>query len=162
MERTDFYGELIFFSAIAGGFAAPLKTIFHRFLTIPGLFSTYYDQFTFYLIHGHSPMKGVWSWVFGEIGDIVLGAFLGIILGLWLKFSRPKFHWWIGLTFGLGVWFITLALGNVLQIIKPGTISPPALLGHLLSMLIYGVNFVLAACYWKPLKKRIKINPFST
>ncbi len=156
MDRSNFPGELIFFSAIAGGFAAPLKAVFHRLLTIPGLFSTYYDRFSSFLIYGNSSLKGLWSWVFGEIGDIVLGSFLGIILGLWLKYSRPKFHWWIGLTFGLGIWFTTLALGNVLQIIKPETISPPALLGHLLSMLIYGINFVLVARYWKPLKNRIK------
>lgn len=57
--------------------------------------------------------------------------------------------------FGLVMWFATLFIGNLLQIIDLKSITPPSLLGHMLTMLIYGVNFVLIAHYWKPLKKLI-------
>jgi hypothetical protein len=157
MEKSSFLGELIFFSAIAGGFAAPAKALFHHFMMIPGLFSSYYDKLTFFLIHGHYPIKGIWNWIFGEMGDIVIGAFFGIILGLWLRISRRKYHWWIGLVFGFGMWFVTLTFGNLTQVVTAAKVSPLGLFSHLLSMLIYGVNFVWAAHSWKPLKNRIQI-----
>jgi hypothetical protein len=158
VEKSKYLGELILFSAIAGGFAAPVRTLFHHFLMIPGLFSSYYDNLTFFLIHGHYPLNGFWNWVFGELGDIVIGALFGIILGLWLRSSRPKYHWWIGLIFGVGMWFMTLAFGNLTQVVKADKVSTLGLFSHLLSMLIYTVNFVLSVRYWKPLKTRIQID----
>jgi hypothetical protein len=74
------------FSIIFTGGPLPGK-LFHRFV-IPGLFSNYYDRLTFFLIHGHYPISGVWNWIFGELGDIVIGAFFGKIIAIPLALMK--------------------------------------------------------------------------
>lgn len=150
--KSDYPGELVFFSAIAGGVAALIKLLVHHVFMWLKLSSPFYTTLNAYLIHGHFHTKGIIESVFGEMGDISFGAIFGIILGFWLAKSRPKYHWWIGLGYGVGIWFITLALGNLTKLIKPDETSSWSLFAHLLAMLTFGVFFVLATRFWEPLK----------
>lgn len=155
MKDGRFLGELILFSAVAGAIAALLKLLVHHIFIWLGLAKGFYNMMTAYLTHGHYHVEGVIEWLFGKIADISIGAIFAIILGFWLRFSRPKYHLWIGLGFGLGIWFASLAFGNLTKIIKDDMTDPWSLFAHLVAMSTFGVSFVLLARFWKPLKDRI-------
>lgn len=156
MKESDFRGELMFFSAIAGAVAAMVKTLVHHaflLLNVPML----YGMITAYLTHGHLKVENFSEWIFSALADMTLGALFGIALGFWLKSSRPKYHWWIGLGYGFGLWFITLSFANLTKIIKDTMTTPISLFAHLIAMITYGLFFVLACRFWKPLRNRIEV-----
>lgn len=155
MKDGRFWGELIFFSAIAGAVAALIKLLVYHIFMLLGLAKGFYIMLTAYFIHGHHHVKGFSEWVFGEMGDMAIGGIFAVILGFWLRFSRPKYHLWIGLVFGLGIWFVSLAFGNLTKIIKPDMTDSWSLFAHLLAMSTFGASFVLITRVWKPLKERI-------
>ncbi|MCL6591443.1 MAG: hypothetical protein K6U80_16015 [Firmicutes bacterium] len=159
MRKSDYPGELAFFSAIAGAVAAPVKLLVHHAFMWAGLTTGFYDELNSRLIHGHYQQKGFADMIFVEFGDIAIGAFFGFILGFWLRASRLKYHWGIGLSAGFGIWFLTMSFGNLTRIIKPEMTSPWELFAHLLAMLTFGILFVLATRFWKPLKRRIDSVP---
>ncbi|MGE5558704.1 MAG: hypothetical protein ACM3WV_08840 [Bacillota bacterium] len=148
-------GELIFFSALAGTAAAPAKMLVHHIFEWAGLAVPFYTRVTVFLIHGHfHPMELAGS-VFGELGDMTIGALFGVLLGWWLQWSRPKYHWWIGAVFGVAVWFFTLSFGNLTGIIKAEQTEPWSLFAHFLAMISFGLFVVLLTRIWKPLKERL-------
>jgi hypothetical protein len=155
LKEQDYPGDLIFLSAIVGAIAAPIKLLFHHIFMWLNLSSGFYNELTAYLVHGHHAAKGMAEMIFAEMGDIAIGAGLGIILGLWLKNAHPKYHWWIGLGYGIGIWFLTLVFGNLTKIIKPEMTTPWSLFAHLLAMFLYGLLFVLATKIWSPLRKKV-------
>lgn len=156
MKNSDFPGELALFCAIAGAVAAFLKSLIHHIFEWVGHTVDFYDMITAYLTHGHHKVEGLSEWIFSEIGDLVLGALFAIILGFWLKNSRAKYHWWIGLGYGFGVWFASLVLGNLTKILERNMTNPLSLFAHLIAMIAYGLLFVGACRLWKPLRKRIE------
>lgn len=156
MKDIEYPGELLFFSAIAGGIAAPLKFLVHQIFVLLKLATPFYTATTTYLIHGHRVPGGFVESIFAELGDMAVGAVFGIILGLWLARNRPKYHWWIGLGFGFGIWFLSLALGNLTKLIKDPETTSWSLFAHFLSMLTFSALFVLATRVWKPLKERVE------
>lgn len=153
--NDHYWGDLIFFSGIAGALAAPIKRFFHHLFVWAKLAAPFYSDLNAYLIHGHHKITGVIENIFAEMGDMMIGALFGIILGFWLKHSRPKLHWGIGLGFGFGIWFISLVFGNLTKIIRPGQTSDWSLASHLIGMQIFGLLFVVATKIWKPLRERI-------
>lgn len=157
MKESDYPGELAFFSAIAGAVAAPIKLLVHHAFMWAGLASGFYDELNMVLIHGHHESKGFFNMLFVEFGDIAIGALFGIFLAFWLKASRPKYHWGIGLGSGFGIWFFSLAFGNLTKIIKPEMTTPWSLFAHLLAMLTFGILIVLATRFWKPLRSRVEM-----
>ncbi|MGE5605339.1 MAG: hypothetical protein ACM3YE_06575 [Bacteroidota bacterium] len=157
MKESDFRGELMFFSAIAGAVAAMVKTLVHQafhLLNVPML----YGEITAYLTHGHLKVENFSEWIFSAFADMTLGALFGIVLGFWLKSSRPKYHWWIGLGYGFGIWFITLSFANLTKIIEKTMTTPISLFSHLSAMIIYGLFFILACRFWEPLRSRIEMS----
>jgi hypothetical protein len=156
--KGNYSGELVLFSAITGAIAAPIKLIVHHVFMWTGLSSKFYDMLTAYLVHGHHRVKGIGEWIFGELGDIAIGALFGVFLGFWLKKSRPRYHWWIGLGYGFGIWFGSLSFGNLTKIIEKSMTDPWSLFAHLFAMLTYGVVFVFASKIWKPLRERVENN----
>ena len=155
--KSEYPGELIFFCAIAGGVAALIKLLVHHVFVWLKLAGLFYIALNAYLIHGHFPAKGISEMIFVEIGDMTVGAFFGMILGFWLAKSRLKYHWWIGLGYGFGIWFMSLAFGNLTKLIKPDETTNWSLFAHLLAMLTFGVLFVAATKLWGPLKSRLAI-----
>lgn len=156
MKESDFPGELMFFSAIAGAIAAMVKSLVHsifHLLKAPAI----YEKITAYLTHGHYKVVHFSELIFSALGDMTLGALFAIILGLWLKSSRPKYHWWIGLGYGIGIWFMSLVFGNLTNIIKENITTPISLFSHLVAMITFGLFFVLACRFWKPLRNRIEM-----
>lgn len=154
MKESNFPGELIFFSAIAGSVAAFVKSLVHHFFTLFDV-PMIYALITAYLTHGHFKIEGFSEWIFSILGDMTLGALFGILLGIWLKSSRTEYHWWIGLGYGFGIWFASLAFGNLTKIIEPKLTTPLSLFSHLVSMIVFGVLFVLFCRLWKPLRSRL-------
>lgn len=155
MKAADYSGELAFFSSIAGAVASIVKSlIYHIFIWI-GLSNTFYDMLNAFFTHGHHTTESFIEWLFSAMSDIAIGAFFGIFLGFWLKHSRSKYHWWIGIGYGFGIWFLTLAFGNLTKIIRSDMTDPGSLFTHLIAMLSYATLFVLATKIWKPLLKRI-------
>jgi hypothetical protein len=157
LKESDYPGELAFFSAVAGAVAAPIKLLVHHVFVWTGLATGFYSRLTAYLTHGHYQTEGFVEKMFSELADVAFGAVFAIILGFWLKSSRPKYHWWIGLGYGFGIWFLSLAFGNLTKIIKNNMTDPWSLFAHLLAMNTYGLLFVLACRYWKPLRNRIEM-----
>jgi hypothetical protein len=157
LMKSDYPGELMFFSAIAGGIVSLIKLLVHHIFMWLKLAEPFYTTLNAYLIHGHFHIKGFIESIFAEMGDISIGAIFGILLGFWLAKSRLKYHWWIGLSYGFGIWFLTLSLGNLTKLIKPDETTPWSLFAHLLAMLTFGVLFVLATRFWEPLKSRLAI-----
>lgn len=155
MKESDYPGELILFSAITGAVVALLKLLVHHVFVWTGLAAGFYNMMTAYLTHGHHTVEGMAELIFGEMADMAIGALFGVLLGFWIRSCRPKYHWWIGLGFGFGIWFASLAFGNLTKIIKPEMTTPWSLLAHLLAMLSYGTLFILASRLWRPLKNRI-------
>jgi hypothetical protein len=155
--KSDYPGDFLFFCAIAGGIAAPLKLLVLHAFVWAKLAKPFYMNVTAYLTHGHMQTTGFIEGAFAELGDIAFGAAFGIILGLWLKHSRFQYHWWIGLGYGLGIWFASLAFGNLTKIIKPDMTDNWSLFALLLAMLTFGLLFVLATRLWGPLKNRLAI-----
>lgn len=98
MRKVDCLGELVLFSAVVGAIAAPTKTLAFHLFVWAGLAKPFYMMLTAYFVHGHITTNGIIDFLFGEMGDISIGALFGIILGFWLKNSRTKYHWWIGKT----------------------------------------------------------------
>jgi hypothetical protein len=157
MKNSNYPGELALFSATAGAVAALIKLLVHHIFVWTGLAHGFYNMLTAYLTHGHYTIEGFMEWIFGEMADMALGALFAIVLGFWLKNSRPKYHWGIGLGFGFGVWFASLAFGNLTKIIKTDMTDPWSLFAHFLAMLTYGLFFVLACRFWRPLRNRIEM-----
>lgn len=155
--KSDYPGEFIFFSAIAGGVAAPLKMLVLHAFVWAKLAKPLYMHVTAFLIHGHMQSTSFIEVVFAELGDIAFGAAFGIILGLWLKHSRFQYHWWIGLGYGFGIWFASLSFGILTKIVKSNMTDNWSLFAFLLSMLAYGLLFVFATRIWEPLKNRLTI-----
>lgn len=155
MRRIDYPGELILLSAFAGAIAAPIKLLVHHFFVWPGLAKPFYMELTAYLIHGHMTTEGIIEFLFGEIGDMSIGALFGVILGFWLKISRKKYHLWISLGYGIGIWFFSLFFGNLTKLLNPEMTDPWSLFAHLVAMLTYSILFFIATKIWKPLRIRI-------
>lgn len=153
--KLKYPGELVFFSVIAGGIASPLKLIVHHIFEWTGLATPFYSHLITFLIHGHRGQMNFIDSVFAGMGDIALGAIFGIVLAFWLLKSRPQYHWWIGLGYGFGLWFISLVFGNLLKIIEKSQTTQWALLAHLLAMITFGLLFVLMTRVWKLLKRRL-------
>jgi hypothetical protein len=156
LKESNYPGELALFGAIAGAVAAPIKLLVHHAFMWAGLASGFYTDLNTMLIHGHNKAEGFVDQIFVEFGDMAIGALFGIFLAFWLKASRPKYHWGIGLGSGFGIWFLSLAFGNLTKIIKPEMTSPWSLFAHLLAMFTFGILIVLAARFWKPLKSRVE------
>lgn len=155
MSNRDFPGDFILYSAIAGAVAAPIKSLVHHIFMWTGLAKEFYVMLTAFLVHGHHEVSGFWNRLFGELGDVAIGALFAIILALWLKYSHPRLHLWIGLGYGFGLWFASLAFGNLTKLIEDDMTDPWSLFAHLLAMLTFGALIVLASRYWRPLKERI-------
>lgn len=155
MREVEHPGELVFFSTIAGAIAAPIKLIAHHLFVWTGLAKPFYMMLTASMVHGHMTTNNIVDFLFGELGDMSIGALFGIILGIWLKISRTKYHWWIGISYGVGIWFLSLAFGNLTKSIKSTMTDPWSLFAHLVAMLTFSVLFVVATKIWKPLKVRI-------
>jgi hypothetical protein len=153
--KTHYNGELLLFSSIVGGVVGLLKSLIHFIFSWLKLAPNFYDDINTFLVHGHSQPSGAMQIVFAEIGDSIIGAIFGVLLSLWLKNSRLKYHWWIGIAYGFGIWFISLAMGNLLKIIKPNETTPWGLFAHLLAMVVFGLLFVWSTKIWQPLRKRI-------
>lgn len=158
MRKADYLGELVLFSAVAGAIVAPIKLLAFHLFVWAGLSKPFYLMLTSYFVHGHMTTNGIIDFSFGEMGDISIGALFGIILGFWLKISRKKYHWWIGIGYGIGIWFLSLAFGNLIKLINKDMTDPWSLFAHLVAMLTYSILFVIATKLWKPLKVRIN-NP---
>jgi len=158
MKESDYPGELVFFSGIAGAVAALIKLLVHHVFMWVGLTSGFYSELNTTLIHGHHKPEGFIDMVFVEFGDMVIGALFGIFLIFWLKASRPRYHWGIGLGFGFVVWFFTLVFGNLTKIIKPEMTTTWSLFAHLLAMQTFGILIVLATRFWKPLRNRVEMD----
>lgn len=155
MKDGRFFGELILLSAVAGGVAALIKFLAHNiFMWLVGV-KPFYIMLTAYLIHGHHKVENISEYIFSEMGDIVIGGIFGVILGIWLYFSHTKYYYLIGLGYGLGIWFSSLAFGNLTKIIRDPMTDPMSLFAHLIAMMTFGVSFVFLAHVWKPLKDRI-------
>ena len=118
MRTKTYLGELMLFSALAGAVSALLKSLVHHAFVWLDLSTNFYQMLTAFFTHGHLHLEGFAEWVFAELGDMTIGGLLGIILAFWLIISRPKYHWWIGLGYGVGIWFASLAFGNLVKIIK--------------------------------------------
>lgn len=157
MRDKTYLGELMLFSAIAGALSALLKSLVHHAFVWLNLSTNFYQMLTAFFAHGHLQVKGFPDWVFSQIGDITIGGLLGILLAFWLKASRQKYHWWIGFGYGVGIWFISLAFGNLANIIKAEMTSPWSLFAHLLAMQTYALLFVLLSRIWGALSKRLEI-----
>lgn len=154
VQEKHHSGNLFFFSAIAGAVASLLKLLVHHFFMWLGLAQGFYLMLTAYLTHGHYQVEGI-EWIFSEIADVVIGAVFGMILGYLLKITHPKYHWWLGLGYGCGIWFFTLAFGNLTKIIPAEMTSFWSLLAHLTAMVVFGEIIVLASRYWRPLRREI-------
>ncbi|HEX3043787.1 MAG TPA: hypothetical protein VHY08_03455 [Bacillota bacterium] len=157
MKESDYPGELLFFSAIAGAVAALGKSLVHHSFEWLKITINFYADVTAYLIHGHHQIRNFGEWVFAAFSDMVLGALFGMLLGFWLKSSRSKYHWWIGGGYGFGIWFASLSLGNLTKVITDTMTTPKSLLAHLVAMICFGLLFVLACRFWKPLRSRIEM-----
>ena len=153
---ANYWGELILFGGAAGAAAAPLKLLVHHIFEWTGLAKPFYTQITAYLTHGHFKMEGLAASVFGELGDMAIGAFLGTLISFVLRHSRPRYHWWLGAGLGFGIWFASLAFGNLAKIIKPDQTDPWSLFAHLLAMLAFGLLIVLASRIWPAYRQRIE------
>lgn len=151
-------GRIGLFQRNCRGHRRPVKLLVHHIFEWTKLASPFYSDLNAYLIHGHHQVKGFIEALFGEMGDMAMGAIFGVVLGVWLARSHPRYHWWIGLGYGFGIWFISLAFGNLLKIIKPDQTTDWSLFAHFLAMIAFGLLFVLATRIWRPLRKRIILN----
>ncbi|NLG85325.1 MAG: hypothetical protein GX493_12135 [Firmicutes bacterium] len=158
LKKTPMYyrGELILFGGAAGAAAALLKLLVHHVFEWTGLAKPFYTNITSYLVHGHFKMKGLTGFFFGELGDMAIGAFLGALISFVLRHSRPRYHWWLGAGLGFGIWFASLAFGNLAKIIKAGQTDPWSLFAHLLAMVAFGLSIVLASRIWPAYRERIE------
>lgn len=157
-KRQDLHGqwgELILFGGTAGAIAAPLKLLVHHIFEWTHLAKAFYTDLNAYLIHGHHQAKGFAEFIFGEMGDMAIGAFFGILVSFVLRHSRPRYHWWLGAALGFGIWFFSLAFGNLTKIIKAGETDPWSLFAHFLAMLAFGLLIVLASRIWPAYRERV-------
>lgn len=151
----DPWGELMLFGGAAGAVASVLKLLVHHAFEWTHLAKHLYGDLNAYLIHGHFHAVGLAEQVFGELGDMAIGAFFGILASFVLRHSRPKYHWWLGAGLGFGIWFASLAFGNLVGIIKPDMTDPWSLFAHLLAMLAFGLLIVLATRIWPAYRERV-------
>lgn len=150
-----YWGELFLYGGIVGAIAAPIKLLIHHAFVWAHLAKPFYSSLNSYLIHGHYNVKGLMESIFAEFGDMSVGAMFGIVLTFLLRYSRPCYHWWIGILSGFGIWYFSLVFGNLTKIIKPNETTGWSLFSHLLSMLVFGLLVVLASRIWIPYRKRI-------
>ena len=150
------WGELILFGGVAGAIAALVKLLVHHIFQWTHLAQPFYSQLTAYLSHGHFHEKGFAEFIFGELSDMAIGAFFGILISFVLRHSRPKYHWWLGAGLGYGIWFSSLAFGNLAKIIKSKQTDPWSLFAHLLAMIAFGLLIVLASKIWPAYRERIE------
>ncbi|MGE5598956.1 MAG: hypothetical protein ACM3XS_06215 [Bacteroidota bacterium] len=151
------WGELILFGGAAGAIAAPLKLLVHHAFKWTHLAKPFYTELNAYLIHGHHRTMGLAEFIFGELGDMAIGAMFGILVSFVLRGSRPRYHWWLGAAFGFGIWFSTLAFSNLTKIVKPEMTDPWSLFAHLLAMLAFGLLIVLASRIWPAYRERLEL-----
>ena len=156
--NEDYRGELIFFSAIVGAIAALFKFFINQIFVWLKLAEPFYTEIITYLTFGCHHTIGIVEAAFSVIGDMTIGAVFGIILGHWLKCSRPHFHWWIGFGYGFIIWFASLTFGNLLKTIEKEDISNWSLFFHLIAMTSFGLFFVLVTKIWRPIRKRLIIS----
>lgn len=62
--KSDYPGEFIFFSAVAGAVAAPIKMLVHHVFMWMNLASPFYTAPNAFLIHGHFQTKGIVESIF--------------------------------------------------------------------------------------------------
>jgi hypothetical protein len=92
MSDNRNWGELVFFSGIAGAVAAPIKLLVHHVFVWAKLATPFYSDLNAFLIHGHHHVNGMIESFFGEMGDMAMGAIFGVVLGVWLARSHPRYH----------------------------------------------------------------------
>ena len=153
-----FRAELSLFGAAAGAVAALLKLLVHHAFVWARLARPFYLTLNIFLVHGHYQAKGLADAVFAELGDMSLGAAFGVAVSFLLLHSRPKFHWWIGLFSGIGIWYFSLAFGNLTRLIKAEETTGWSLFAHFLSMVAFGLLIVLASRIWRPLGERVGLD----
>lgn len=154
-------GEFILFGGMAGGISSLLKLPIHYIFVWLKLAVPLYDKVNTFLIHGHTATPSFLDFAFAELGDVLIGSFFGIVLGLLLRTSQSKYHWWLGIGFGLSIWFVSLAFGNLAKIIKAEDTTDWSLFAHLLAMIAFGIFFVMISKLWPPLNERIKNTSWS-
>ena len=155
VKTRDLWGELVLFGGVVGAVAAPLKLLVHHVFVWTGLAKLFYAKLTAFLSHGHYHPRGFGEFVFGELSDIAIGALFGVLVSFVLRHSRPRYHWWLGAALGFGIWFASLAFGNLTKILKDVDTDPWSLFAHLLAMVVFGLLIVLASRIWKPYRERI-------
>lgn len=149
------WGELILFGGTVGAVAALIKLLVHHAFVWIHLAKPFYTTLNAYLIHGHHQVRGFANAIFGEMGDMAIGALFGVMASFILRYSRPRYHWWLGVALGVGIWFVSLAFGNLAKIIKPGETEPWSLFAHLLAMLVFGLSIILASRIWPAYRERV-------
>lgn len=152
----DNWGELVLYSGAAGALASVAKTAVHAVLTRLFHGQQLYFKVNAFLIHGHSSVSKTSDYLFALLGDLTLGAFFGFVLSLLLRRSRPRYHYWLGLGASLGIWFGSLAFGNLTKILKASETDHKSLFVLLIGTLVYGLLFVVLSKWWKPLRARIE------
>lgn len=134
--------------------ASAVKTLIHHVFEWLKLAEPLYSQINAFLIHGHKEVKGFGEIVMAEIGDLVIGAMWGILFALVLRRTRSRYHFWLGIGAGVGLWFGSLAFANLTHIISPAKTKPMSLFALLVGMLAFGLLFILFAHIWRPLRER--------
>lgn len=153
---TDNWGELLLFSGAAGAVASSVKTAVHEVLVRFFHSQHLYFKVNAFLVHGHSRVSGIVDYLFAILGDLILGAFFGFVLSLLLRRVRPRYHYWLGIGASLGIWYGSLAFGNLTKILKAPDTDHKSLLILLVGTLVYGLFFVFLSKWWKPLRARIE------
>ncbi|MGE5551306.1 MAG: hypothetical protein ACM3ZC_12375 [Bacteroidota bacterium] len=155
-ERSEgLWGELVLFGGVVGAVAALLKLLVHHVFVWTGVAKPFYAKLTAFFSHGHFHVKGFGEVIFGELSDMAIGALFGILVSFVLRHSRPRYHWWLGAAIGFGIWFVTLAFGNLTKLLSNKDSDPWSLFAHLLAMVVFGLLIVLASRIWKPYRERI-------
>ena len=143
-------------AGIVGAAAAPLKFLVHHVFVWLGLAKPFYAKLTAYLSHGHFHVKGFGEIIFGELSDMAIGALFGVLVSIALRHSRPRYHWWLGVALGFGIWFASLAFGNLTKLLKDVDTDPWSLFAHLLAMIAFGLLIVVASRVWPTYRERIE------
>jgi hypothetical protein len=157
MRGKMYPGEFILFSAIAGSFCALLKTFIHQAFVWLGVSQNFYAMVVAFFTHGHLELENFAEKAFAQLGDMVIGGLLGIVLAIWLKMSRSRYHWWIALGYGTGIWFSSLSFGNLAKIIQEEMTTPWELFAHLMAMVTYALLFLFVSRLWRPLRERLEV-----
>ena len=152
------WGELILFAGAAGAAAAPLKLLVHHVFEWTGLAKPFYTELTAFLVLGRYKAMGIVEMAFSELGDMMLGAFFGVVVCFALRHSRPRYHWWLGVGAGTAIWFFSLAFGHLTKITRSRAIDPWSLFAHFLAMISFGLLVVLASRIWRPLRERCHVS----